>query len=456
MVHGRQNDSLPTRIRTDWSTVLLAVYLLGLSLFSHPWLDLWIGGDELLRPDRILVVPLVVYALYRNVELRITRPVLIAVAFFAAMVLSAVVNGIITPTFLTLAVQYVYVLGLFVLVTSLRPSTDELRELLRFWILVLVVFAVVSIVQSVALNTQSLYPGTAPFRSSTYYGYRRPLSLTAEPSYLATLLSTGFAILFPLAVVNRPVLFSRRTQRLLLGLLTVGILVAASMSGYLIIVGFLGLMLPGVLKRGISVRTIGVAGLLVVLASVATVAITPSFVWMIAQRVSKLLVLFTEVEGIPGSADLRLYQLLTAVEVWRTNPVFGVGIGAYDTYVLTHRPTSFLDVRRLLSVQGAWLHVLAMTGIVGFGLYVAIWGSILRRGIAILKSSSSKRGYSTDLCLIALSVVVVQLVGWTFTHSFIHPYRWAMISVGYLLVLHAGRRTAERSDATSERSDADG
>ncbi|NLV08373.1 hypothetical protein GOC74_00270 [Halomicrobium mukohataei] len=431
----------------DWIGVLLGVYLFGLVINTHPALNLWIGGIEVFRPDRVLVIPFVGYYLLCNVELRITEPVLFGIAFFATMALSAVTNGVASGTFLSLSIQYVYVLGVFILMTSLQLSTDQLRGLLRFLVLMFALIALIGVVQAVTLNVPFLGPDAIPFRFSTYYGYRRPYSLTAEPSYLAMLLSSGVAVLFPAVVSNRPILFSQRNQRYLLWLLTVGVVVSGSMSGYLTLVGFLSVAVPVVLWIYGTNRTIVGKGLSGILGALLVISVDTSFIRMLASRLSGLIVLLTELGGVSGSADIRLFRWLTAVEVWRENPLLGVAPGGYEQYVIAHRPTTYLNPQRLVSVEGGWLPVLAMTGAVGFILFVAIWGSILRQAVAVV--SDSARVYSSDLCLIGLSVVLVQLIGWTFTFSFVDPFRWAMIAVGYLLVLHAAAQSSENCDGTT-------
>jgi hypothetical protein len=428
----------------------MGIYLFGLAITTHPALDLWIGGIEIFRPDRILVIPLVGYYLLCNVELRITKPVLFGIAFFATMAISAVTNGVASGTFLSLSIQYVYVLGVFILVTSLQLSTDKLRVLLRFLVLMFTLIALIGVVQAVALNVPFWGPDAIPFRFSPYYGYRRPYSLTAEPSYLAMLLSSGVAVLIPAVVSNRPILLSERNPYDLLGLLTVGVVVSGSMSGYLTLVGYLSVAVPLVLWIYGTSRTVVGTGLSGIFGALLVISVGTSFTRMLASRLSGLIVLLTELEGVSGSADIRLFRWLTAAEVWRENPLLGVAPGGYEQYVIANRPTTYLNPQRLVSAEGGWLPVLAMTGAVGFILFVAIWGSILRQAVAVV--SDSTRDYSYDLCVIGLSLVLVQLIGWTFTFSFVDPFRWTMIAVGYMLVLHAAAQFAENCDGTTSTS----
>jgi len=438
----------------DCIVVLLGVYLFGLAINTHPELDIWFGGSELLRPERILVIPFVSYYLFHNVKLRVTRPVLLGGGFFAMMVLSAATNGIYPTGFFSLAIQYVYVFGLFILITSLQVSINDLRALLRLLVLVLSALAVVGIIQAVTLNAGFLGPDAVPFRFSTYYGYRRPYSLTAEPSYLAMFLTTGVAVLLPVVVSNRPILFSLQNQRYIFGLMLGGVIASGAMSGYITLVGFLVLAFP-LMSWKYRQRTMLAAagtGLIAVFAVVVISGINTSFSRMVSSRLSGLVVLLTEFRGISGSADLRLYRWLTAMEVWRENPLLGVGPGGYEPYVLIHHTTPLLDPQRLVSIDGVWLAVLSMTGVAGFGLYLAIFGSILRQGVAGL--SVKRDSNLTDFCLIGVSLVLVQLIGWTFTFSVVDPFRWSMIAVGYLVVLHAASLSLENRDSVPPTPDA--
>jgi O-antigen ligase len=74
-----------------------------------------------------------------------------------------------------------------------------------------------------------------------------------------------------------------------------------------------------------------------------------------------------------GSAEQRWALVLTAVQITKDHPIFGVGFGAWQAASAIHAPPAL----RNKDTHNTYLNVAAETGLVGLGLYLALIGSIL-------------------------------------------------------------------------------
>jgi len=105
--------------------------------------------------------------------------------------------------------------------------------------------------------------------------------------------------------------------------------------------------------------------------------------------VAVLLIILLKPAGIAGdllrvdTVDSRIDSWLSAVEVWKSSPVLGVGLNMYR-YVQDFKGPSIsasrlaFDNNAGAGVDNSFLFVLATTGVVGLVAYLIYWGSLLK------------------------------------------------------------------------------
>ena len=150
----------------------------------------------------------------------------------------------------------------------------------------------------------------------------------------------------------------------------------------------------------------------------------------------------TSVNRLAGSGEGRFRLVKGGVELWKTEPVVGVGLGAFSERYresLTRREQ--LRTRVVIS-HTAPVTVLAELGAVGFGLLLVLLGAI---GTVLWRSS--RQGEPDGW---AQWTVLAMITG-IFVHSLLYsalledPYFWALAAVGVAI---GSCRVAEAPDTT--------
>lgn len=419
--------------------LIIAVYLVGLLLFHYHLLTITVGETMILRPDWLLSLPLITYALWNRIHITKTS------IHFGIFTLAVAVSGIYTGAILhldywTATVQLIFAITLLTAMLSIDFDADQMRSVFRFWIILVTIAGVFGIYQSVGFNTG--LPSLAEFTTSTtqsYNGYNRPNAFYTEPSMFASVLMSGIAVLLPAASTSEEIYFSKWTERLLLVLLSLALLLAASLGGYLVAIAsvVIFLLIPGVRRPAFYALTgltfIGAA------AFVASAFLSIDFINMIVTRFRAV---FLVILGHPpaggGSVDIRLARALTAIRTWAQNPVFGTGLGLYNDWIQATDPSTMFDLRHdLQSTHGAWVQVLAVTGTAGALTFVAGWLQMFRdAGRVLLETKIQER----VIVLSGICLVVTQLVAWVFDMSFVSGLRWGLVGLAYAGIMSARER----------------
>jgi O-antigen ligase len=425
---------LDRRTFTDWKSPSLALILGGLLVFSYPPLVVRTGGTNVLRPDWILALPFLVLVVFLKRELEFRVPSLLAgLLLFVLLLSSALSQTFAVFDFLTVFSQFVFAVGLFVLLSNADLTTDEFRYVLRWFVVLLSAIALYTIYQAVALNLglpiQTLFSGYGP-SSASILGYSRPTAVFSEPGYLASVLLLGIAIMYPCVATDTPLLFRRRPQRVILFLLTAALLSSGSFGGVLtLLLAFLVFTLIPSLRPFTSRVLLAGAGvgLIVVLGGEL---LGLSLLEMFVRRFEVLFDVLTGGQGTgrgSGSITIRRARYLVGIVVWSSNPLFGVGLGQYAEWVLQHGLVRRLQVsENVLALDGGYIQMLTQTGLIGLVTFLGIWVAVLRTHLA---SVSDVSGPTRTLVLVGLCVVVVNLIDWAYAFSAIHTVRWSMLGL---------------------------
>lgn len=409
----------------------------GLVLFSYLPLRVVVDHTHLFRPDWLLGIPVLLYALYKTkLKLKLQKPAVFALVFAIVSVTSFLVNPVRDGfRFVTVFVQLLFSISLFIALTNLDFDREQFRTVLRVWIGLLVVIAVYTVYQSLAVNLglpfSSLYPSYGPDWAPTG-DYSRPVAVFREPSYLTSFLTTGIAVLLPCIIRKSPVLFSVTRQRLFLFTIGVGILVSASFSGYLTTVLAL-LLLTAIPTLRQPLLKLGLAsGLACIAVFFAGQQLGFNVIENLLNRTLKIVTVLTGQETVvSGSIGARWLRYLTGVHAWHAHPVFGVGTGQFEQWskdVAVHNRFEGVSADRVGSLHGGYIQVLAQNGLLGVFTFTAVWVQILRD---LRKQLSVSDGVDHTLTLIATSVIVVLLIDWTYSFSAIHTFRWSLAGLCY-------------------------
>jgi len=423
---------------------VVSLYFVGLVLHSYPPLLIFSAGTRIFRPDWLLMLPLLGYIIYESdLRFRLDLSAVLALLFAGVFTMSFILNPVRDASqFVTLFPQLLLSITLFVAFQNLGLDRWRFRAILRLWISILVLISAYTIYQTAAVNLglplSGLYPAYGPDWAS-FGGYSRPVAVFSEPSFMAAFLTTGFAVLLPCVANSKPILFSKRVQRAFLYLLVLAILLSGSISGYLTLAGAAAVFfvfLPS-LRRILLVHSVAaLVAVLVLLAVNPELLATLSTI--ILNRVNKIVLLLSGDEPvIRGSIALRWTRYVIGVEAWQTSPLIGIGAGQYPQWVLNqaiHAQYDQFARGELDSIQGSYILVLAETGIIGIGLFVAVWGIVLRR---LYRYKNWLEQPDHILTIIAFCSVVILLLSWMYTFSPVHPFRWAFAGLCYGYVVRA-------------------
>ncbi|WP_132057809.1 hypothetical protein [Halorussus amylolyticus] len=416
---------------------LTCLYLLGLLLNNFPPLVISAGGTTILRPDWLLTVPLVGYALYRR-QVAVTFPVVAASVFLLLATIGSIVNPLVSPlNFFTLFAQLLYGVVLFTLLSSMNFSTDEMRAVLRFWVLLVAGVAVLGIMQALIINVLQIQIETTLLRGyRAGAGYLRPASVFKEPSFFGDTLLTGIAVLLPCLATDSEILFKKGAQESLAVILLMGLIISGSMGSYVTLVcGAVGVWILVAHLRGFISRlvvvSLPVGGTILTIGEVAG----RELITTIALRMGHFADLVT---GNPrgGSIAVRYMSYLIQLRTWSDVPLFGLGLGQYSqratVYLSEIRTLPNLTVYDFTSLaarqNGAWVSVLAHTGAFGLASFLMLWVCTLRTQ---LTGVYRETGVRQTLIMSGICLSIALLVGWLFSFSFIHPSRWALIGLVY-------------------------
>lgn len=428
---------------------LVAVYFVGLLFYSYPALVVFVDGVRVFRPDWLLSLPVLAHVVFAKRKVVVTRPAVWAFGFLTVALASAMASGLTDATqFLTVFVQLAYAIGLFVALASLRPGFDAFRAMLRVWVLLLSALAVYAIYQAAAfelgLPFADPYLLEAPnnFRMGFQMGgYARPAAVFEEPSWFASALVTGVALLVPCVASSRPVLFSRAGQFVALVALVAAVVISGSLSGYLTLAAATGLFFAIPLTRRFAATAVVAMGAVLLVGMGFAIALDVGLLNLMKRRVDRVAMVLTG--GLSpggGSIHVRYARYLAALRAWASAPLLGVGFGQYQTWA---EANSLPEIGRLIvidrplsSIHGVWFEVLATTGTAGLAAFAGTWLTTLREEIATLVAVE---GVEHTLVLAVLAMTLVQLVDWTWGFSVAHPYRWGLIGLGLGYVLQTSK-----------------
>jgi O-antigen ligase len=357
------------------------------------------------------------------------------------------------------ALESVVELGKSIAVFWILSETLRSRASIMLAVQILVLTAgflsALTLHQAVTGNFSFNYGGLAQSEVAYIVGgvdSHRPGGPLNSPNYFAIIL----VVTVPMALAllrTRLSLISRAVYSISLVLSLMATLLTYSRSGFLI----LGLVLLLSVRR----HRIGVAHvMIVILVLVLSIAIAPPRVW---ERLETLTTPFSGAGQIgtviDDGVDLRLGAQFTAVSMFLTNPLLGVGAGNY--------PPNYTEYARWLGVKSGgteytphnlYLEILAETGAAGFIAFLWLSASVLLQLHRSLKRADpgGLSGKDWRELILGLEFALLgYLAAGVFASAAYSKYFWALLGLVVAAVLAPGRESttvAEDLEACSEKA----
>lgn len=150
----------------------------------------------------------------------------------------------------------------------------------------------------------------------------------------------------------------------------------------------------------------------------------------------------TSIEQLAGSGEGRFRLAEGGIDLWKSEPVAGVGLGAFSERYRDTLPRRQQLRTRVVISHTAPVTVLAEVGAIGFALFVVLFAAV---GAVLWRSS--RKGEPAGW---AQWTVLAMITG-IFVHSLLYsalledPYLWALAAIGVAI---GSRRAAEAPDTT--------
>jgi O-antigen ligase len=182
-----------------------------------------------------------------------------------------------------------------------------------------------------------------------------------------------------------------------IGIVTLGVLVTGSRTGLLLLVAAGGMLILRDFNAARRLET--TFALLLALA----------IVWFFASNIVSILsTILPAIQGGTDTVGIRYRLWQAGLRMWQDHPIHGVGIGQYPTYLAAYGQDLLAERYLGLGAHNMYIQVLAETGLVGLGLFLAMVGSSLLSLWHGVRSASSERKRLLSTWLI---VLVVMLLG---------------------------------------------
>lgn len=335
-----------------------------------------------------------------------------------------------TRTFVHLSVYMVFVTVLVKWITFPR-----LALLVRSYYALGIVAALLAVLQSVH-GTFGVFSWMAPLRfdSAEYTvgegltaGFRAS-SFFGEPSWAARYWIHFLALALAFWWQTR-----RRRHLAAIALLLVAFYAANSLLGYVILASFVGAGLAAQAWRS-SVFSFGrpQKAALAVLAYAAVLLwlldLTPQLPDLLERSVARVQMV---VEGRGGGVSNRIDGVWAGLDVWRLAPVFGVGLGNIDVYIVRFYQDPEWILRSQHASDSVYVQLLAETGVVGLLAFGWFWLRLLwfsapagymdRAGPDAARAFGWMRFLQLDL--------LAQAVGMINASDYLNPHLWTVIAI---------------------------
>lgn len=309
---------------------------------------------------------------------------------------------------------------LFHVVVAWWPLVQQpLRPIAATTVTIAVATALIALLQ---FATRSIWWNTTLKQGNTYNRFFRTNGIFFDPNILGRFLALAIIVALAYLVVT-----DDRAQTWIVAaaivVIAAGLIVTFSRSSALMLL--VGLVILGLRAFGAK-RTIAV--------TLIALALTAGPALGLSKNVRDKT---TSMVGIAKASEGRARLVKGGVELWRQEPVRGVGIGSFAQRYAETLPARERRRTRVVISHTAPITVLAELGLIGIGLFAAlILGTFIGLVRGIRKGPS--RAMSLITILAALCGIFVHSV--LYSAFFEDPYVWVLLAAGAALcVASTGR-----------------
>lgn len=310
---------------------------------------------------------------------------------------------------------------LFHLVGAWWPLAQQpLRPIAATTVTIAVATALIALLQ---FATRSIWWNTTLKQGNTYNRFFRTNGIFFDPNILGRFLALAIIVALAYLVVT-----DDRVQTWIVAtaivVIAAGLVVTFSRSSALMLL--VGLVIIGIRAFG-AVKTITV--------TIAAVVLTAGPALALSENVRDKT---TSMVGIAKASEGRARLVKGGVELWRQEPVRGVGIGSFAQRYAETLPARERRRTRVVISHTAPITVLAELGLVGVGFFAAL---ILGTFIGLVRGirRGPARAMSLITILAALGGILVHSV--LYSAFFEDPYVWVLLAAGAALCVSATGRS---------------
>lgn len=302
---------------------------------------------------------------------------------------------------------------LFHLVGSWWPLVQQpLRPIAATTVTIAVATALIALLQ---FATRSIWWNTTLKQGNTYNRFFRTNGIFFDPNILGRFLALAIIVALAYLVVT-----DDRAQTWIVSaaivVIAAGLIVTFSRSSALMLL--VGLVIIGLRVFGPK-RTIAVTVIALLLTAGPALALSKN----VRDKTTSMV-------GIAKASEGRARLVKGGVELWRQEPIRGVGIGSFAQRYAETLPARERRRTRVVISHTAPITVLAELGLIGIGLFAAlIIGTVIGLVRGIRKGPS--RAMSLITILAALAGIFVHSV--LYSAFFEDPYVWVLLAAGAAL-----------------------
>lgn len=286
------------------------------------------------------------------------------------------------------------------------------------------------------IGIQYMYTGLAERYTSGLFGFPRVQGFSLEPLYFGSFMLLPTMLLFAFTVLKQYEITSRKYLQILLFVFSVVIFITVARGAiYGLIAGVLVVTIVTLIKKLATVKSIFMAIMVVLIAFIASLLII-NYGSKIPLDDSKTYgkqggaaytqqLSTTSLEGSGGEREVARQQAIDLLKDNKSAIILGIGPGQFGPYVSdnTPSPSGWTIVNNLT------LELLLELGIIGLGILLIFFASIILKGFGMLRANKINIESSACLGLTAfLASQAVQYQGFS-TLYVIHIW----VAIGVLL-----------------------
>ncbi len=321
---------------------------------------------------------------------------------------------------------------------ALLPLTeDDLRRLIRVWVVTAFLVAVYGLYQLAArtfgwplayleMTNPTIAQGGQTAR--TIFGYVQFSSVLREPSYLSSYLGGPLVFVGAVAAAKAGSFLWRRSGAawLVTGVLALTIVLAGSQGSYASLAGVVLLALAlGLAPRRRTLRIVLAAGLLVGVAAIVLQLFGVDFIQATLFRLGGLLTNIADPTGTAAVSSFanRFQRTMVALSVWSDYPLLGVGLGNMPYHT-----------DQAVWANNAWAQLLVEQGLLGTGALLVVWGVFFAQMRRLATAEGVPAQWRAACAGLAL-VLLLDAIDALFTLNWTHPQRWFTLTMANALWL---------------------